>query len=520
MTRGTERAVGGDRSPPTAASRVATVAAVELIVNEQGRRRSVRLDLGRDRPGTLADLRRALGLAFRDEHAGRSLADLDLHRAMEFGDDPDALDCISRHLAAGWRPDRRGRFVVGRPPDRGPGTRPTGPDRPEAPIGPDPLPPIPWSIAVPGLIVAGVIGVVWSPLFAMIGAASSLAPLLRSLAPRILRRRTIRRHGEALAAHAAAVADVEGAWAEKMAEWLEERVLSPGTLDRGVESGTIRPWSRRLRAGEPLAVAVGRGRYRCRLEPDPGSPVGTGTTPMSTPEQDRVLVDVPLVIDLETGLAIGGDRADVLDLARWIVIETAFRHGPADLLATLVTTADRVVDWEWLRWIPSLRGVAVEPDEVVRLLEPLCSDGSGVTHLVLVDGVTPDGPGPLARVLAGRCRDVRVLWMGQRGDGPAACDRTVRVTADGFVRSGDPTEPEPLAGPASHAGWTWRLSADEAEEFGSFLAPFDDPEVDVGVVELPSVVPLDQLCSQVTAGHRVDVDRWDERWGAPSRIAF
>ncbi len=458
-------------------------------MNEGDRRRSVRVDLGRHRPATLADLRRALDVPVGIDAESPPLHQTELHRAMEFGDDPAEPNGVSRHLAAGWRPDERGRFTVSRSPDQGPGDRPNAPRRPEPPGGPEPLPPIPWSLTVPGLVVAAVVGLRWSPLFAVIGAVSSLTPLLHSLGPRVLQKRTNRRHDRALAEHAAAISVAEDQWAEALAAWLEDRTSSPGRLDEGVVSGTIRPWNRRLANAEALAVAIGRGRSRYRLDVD--------RSDSTSSDADRELEDVPLILDLDRGLAIDGDRADALDLARWILIETAFRHGPADLLVTLVTTDDRVVDWEWMRWLPSLRGVAVEPDELIGLLDFCGSPSAAVTQLVVVDGAVPSGPGPLARLLAGQVRNGRVLWLGEPGERPAVCDHEVRVTADGRVRLvAGPRTAGAVDGPLQ-AGWAWRLGADEAEEFASFLAPFDDPEIDVGAVELPAVVPLDGLCTPV-----------------------
>ncbi len=437
---------------------------MELIVETPEGAAAVQIELGADLGSrTLADLRTALGLAVGAHDHQVSLADVGLHRAMTLRADP-ALPTAGPHLAAGWRPDHVGRFAVVRPPAR-PRPRPAELEHPEPPPPPEQPPPIPYSTVIPMLMVSGLMAVLWSPMFAILSGASAMIPLARALGPRVMQPRRRRGHDEALEQHRREMQELLDRHAGEVADWVSRRVNSPGELDRLVESAVVRPWTRRLAADEPLAIGVGRGSLE--IEHPQGCPA---------------LDDVPLVLDVDHGMAITGGRLDVLAIARWVGVDVAFRHGPADLDVAVLTTGDRLVDWEWIRWIPGLRAVAVdlEVDAVSRSI----IDDDRTAHLVFVDGVSPSGSGPFARLLGGQSACARVIWLGEEDSIPAVCEVAVEATADGFVRA---------AGERAR-GWAWRLGADEAEQLAQFLAPFTDPEVDERSIDLPSTVPLARIC--------------------------
>ncbi|MEZ5229173.1 MAG: FtsK/SpoIIIE domain-containing protein [Acidimicrobiales bacterium] len=437
---------------------------MEFIVEDGRGSASFSVELGTDLSRhTLADLRSALGLRVAESHGSISPADIGLHRAMVFAREAEQAVPSSAHLQAGWRPDREGRISVIRPP-HGAAPRPERPSPPEHPQPLDPLPAIPYATVIPMLMVSALMATLWSPTFALLGAASAAIPLFRALGPRLTRTRAERRHAEEWREYELACRANEAAWGHAVAEWLERLVFSPGEIDRLVESVTLRPWTRRLATGVCLPVAVGRGGL---VIPD-GPAIG--------------LDDVPLVVDIERGLAVTGDRAEVLALARWIGIETAYRHGPADLECTIITTPDRRADWEWARWLPGFATVEVEHAGANAVAARMAE--AAATQLVIADGPTPSGPGAFARLLSGQMAAARVLWLGAVHDVPAVCEQVLEVTADGYVRSLD----------GAVAGWTWRLAANEAETFARFLAPFADPEVEERSAPLPDAVPLARLC--------------------------
>jgi len=128
-------------------------------------------------------------------------------------------------------------------------------------------------------------------------------------------------------------------------------------------------------------------------------------------------------------------EAEAIAVSRWG--DAAVGVGPADLGIVLVTTADRAVDWDQLKWSPSLAAcVVVDEDRDDALADALeCARCGGADAdrplLVVIDGAEPTASGLLARVLSGRVENTTLLWLGAPDAVPSGCRSSVTVAADG-----------------------------------------------------------------------------------------
>ncbi len=334
-------------------------------------------------------------------------------------------------------------------------------------------------------VTAGVAAVFFSPIFAILAGVSALGLVGRWLGS-IVGRRRARKRRERTRRHAEAI------WRSRVLVWLEAETVRRRETANGptrllqASAGDRSPWSDRLEPDEALGLTIGRGDVDAPIEcTDTRLPELLGEPATAT------MHDVPITIAVADGLAVCGDRSDMLACSRWLVASTVADIGPADLGVIVVTTADRCVDWDWLKWVPSLETcIVVGVDSDGALLETASRD---VPVLVVVDGGEPLAPGPLARVMAGRIRAVRLLWLGAGEDVPGGCRDRLEVAPGGgarFVRAGHD---------ASRLEWHG-LELDEAEHVARWLAPFVDPEVDDVGGRLPLNVSIGEICD-VDAAH-------------------
>jgi S-DNA-T family DNA segregation ATPase FtsK/SpoIIIE len=77
-------------------------------------------------------------------------------------------------------------------------------------------------------------------------------------------------------------------------------------------------------------------------------PIGLGSDLVG----DRC-VNVDLSAD--RGVALAGSERFRESLARTIVVEAVTLHGPADIDLVVLTTPDRLAQWDWAKWLPHLR---------------------------------------------------------------------------------------------------------------------------------------------------------------------
>lgn len=426
----------------------------------------------------------------------------------------DRIELESPHPTRRSRkPDHEGRITALRSPLT-PSTD-TSPLGFEIDLEPEPEPPagIAWGGVIPSVVTGAVAALLFSPLFALLAGGSVLVLIGRWVAGRLSYRRARRRRSEAIASARRNFHVAAARWLDVEVDRRRAAVLSPAGLARQVSEQRT-PWLERFQPDAGLDVVAGFGSGRV---PFPPAVDQEGLRSLGLAD-DLPAAEIPFSVRLAEGrgLAVTGDRADAMASGRWIVGSVASRIGPADLRIVLITSADRLVDWEWTKWIPSLEVVAVGPDEIDAVLGPLAAEGAPGTQLrpslTVIDGPEPTGPGPLALLVGGRVDRARFLWIGDVDEVPAGCSHRLHRTADGRAELSDLCLPEP----SIRLGQAWTLSNDDAEAAARWLAPFTDPEREEAGSGLPVAVSL-----EAAAGIAGDLEiairsAWDE--ADPTRL--
>jgi S-DNA-T family DNA segregation ATPase FtsK/SpoIIIE len=122
-----------------------------------------------------------------------------------------------------------------------------------------------------------------------------------------------------------------------------------------------RLWERRRVDRDFLAVRVGTGTLPVmplRIE-DNGSPL-TPTDPFMLAEAKALVrrygaaPALPLVVPLDRigNVSLIGPRLELLELLRALVVQAAALHAPDDLRIGLACPAERIADWQWIKWLP------------------------------------------------------------------------------------------------------------------------------------------------------------------------
>ncbi len=369
------------------------------------------------------------------------------------------------------RPDSGGRVTALRapvsvPPEPGRiAIRAIVPDPPKDPAA------MAWSAIVPSVVSGAVGAVVFSPLFALLAVASVAVCLGRWMVGRISHARVVRHRRRAIIEADHEFEAAVAAWARAEIDRRCRLWPSPAGVLRSASSLRT-PWNHRLGADDELTVAVGDGS--CWVQPT----LSTGESSERTSE----LAGVPILVGLAPGrgLAVVGDRSSVLDSARWLISSSAARYGPADLDLLVLTTPDRLSDWDWIKWLPSLVSVVCSDEETEQMLH-LIAEASRPA-LVVVDGREPGAPGPLAVALSGRLERSRILWLGDSPSVPAACTHELRVAPDAGFELVDLVTPASV--PTIH-GDVFAFETAAADLIARSLAPFVDPERDEPAARLP-----------------------------------
>jgi S-DNA-T family DNA segregation ATPase FtsK/SpoIIIE len=116
-------------------------------------------------------------------------------------------------------------------------------------------------------------------------------------------------------------------------------------------------WERRPRDLDFLRLGVGSGRQQTRVD------VRYNRDPIKSGQFEgfdgETVDDVPVNVDLPEYGVVGlyGDRARVQSSARWLAVQAACLHDPAEV--AIVAIVERPDEWEWLKWLPHVDGRSI-----------------------------------------------------------------------------------------------------------------------------------------------------------------
>lgn len=216
-------------------------------------------------------------------------------------------------------------------------------------------------------------------------------------------------------AYARRVEEVEAeinALRKRQAEALDFTYPTAETIRGWLESGGSRLWERRPGDSDFLDVSLGTGdvaaSFSLRL---PGVEIPELAPAQLLEARDRLkqlltIPTLPITARLrELGsLAITGPRSMREGLGRSLICTLAGLHAPSDLEIYAIYAANRVEEWDWLKWLPHARALeggaevhlAYEPSSVrllvsglldklrAREVHPAGGDGSGAPRTALV----------------------------------------------------------------------------------------------------------------------------------------
>jgi S-DNA-T family DNA segregation ATPase FtsK/SpoIIIE len=224
---------------------------------------------------------------------------------------------------------------------------------------------------------------------------------------------------------------------------------------------SARLWERRPGDADFLVVRVGEGRQP--LATPLGIPVEDGPAQASDPvclsAADELIqaygsvADAAIGVDLRSArvLSILGPRGARLDLARALCCQLAVLHAPEELRLLLCAPSTDAPDWEWIKWLPHLRGAqdgaeGESSPELVddpAVLDTLVSSraararkvqagadllDSGPWLVVVADGVLPT-PEAVSLLRRAPSRTTLVVLGASQAEEPNEVDIRVRVTS-------------------------------------------------------------------------------------------
>ena len=334
-------------------------------------------------------------------------------------------------------------------------------------------------------------------------------------------------------------------------ERARRRALAPHLLEirRRVELPSTRLWERRLSSPDALTIRLGVGTVTW-------DPTG-GAAEMLEDEDEEVrglirdrstLTDVEILGDLRAGpIGFVGDESHAHKAARLALLQLSTHHGPADISIAILTTDEKVDEWEWAQWLPHTAAASGG-------VQLLSGDDAKSYTSSLLNSVTSDRPSmPAAKLepavllvvddldlLHQRSSALRqllerteqnvfgVVLAPVEDQLPASVTTVVEIDKrDGeFLRS-TPARPGDV-----ESGIIDGVSTQVASEIARAMARFDDPEVvrpggtvPVGVsakdvfpsalFEPPQVGP-DGIATQATTEH---IESIRQRWKLSKRTS-
>jgi S-DNA-T family DNA segregation ATPase FtsK/SpoIIIE len=280
----------------------------------------------------------------------------------------------------------------------------------------------------------------------------------------------------------------------------------PAAVRRAATTRNTLVWSRARDDANFLEVRVGLGDQpsRLSLRRSDGAVSAAGT-----------VASVPVTLSLRlTPIGICGPRATRLAIARWLVIQLAVLHSPADLSLALVGRGDAAT-WSWLRRLPHYQ-VATGPDANPSPPRPASADHATDRWTVLViDDPSAADLTALARTFALGCpNQVTAIWLSaDERDLPGT--RAVSVVGDAGARLAVKAAAGPNGADDGHDrdGIADQVSLEWAQSVSRTLMPLRDPGC-ADVASLPDQCRLLELHDPVPHASPAVLDHW-ARGGRP-----
>ena len=243
---------------------------------------------------------------------------------------------------------------------------------------------------------------------------------------------------------------------------------------------------------------------------------------------------VPAEVDFlgERGLGVVGGTEFARSVVSALLVEAAVTHGPADLDMVVLSSSQRVHQWDWVKWLPHAR---VGGDaRIFRTVEEVAAWAAAVrrgweqpdrptssTHVTLVVVDEPswwrERNAPLRIVFSDPAIPLRfVAITTDAADVPAVCTTVITEHPDGVAAVDHLLDRRRIDGVVP-----FRLSEPRARAAARRLASLDDPDVPtVSDTNLPSVVPLLALLGLDDPSTDDIVDRWSRRRGNRATVTI
>ncbi|GAC1329550.1 MAG: FtsK/SpoIIIE domain-containing protein [Candidatus Dormibacteria bacterium] len=391
-------------------------------------------------------------------------------------------------------------------------------------------------------LLAGLVmyALVRSPLTLVFVALSPLMAVGSYLEGRLGGRADYRRSRSAFEADVAALrAELETA---TNGEAVQRGAASPGL---GVLAGRVhrretRLWERRPQDADFLELRVGTASLPSlhRVEVGEGGSALLRQAAMEVFQPLAELAGLPLTLPLaELGsVGISGARAEVEDLARWLVVQAAVMHSPSHLSICAAVPPGATAGWDWLKWLPHTdpgAGVVDGPvlcsdhasaralverlqgvvDQRVSIVGPYASAAARTQFsfvLVLLDEALALPRGVLSRLLLEGPRVGLVFaWLGSSvRELPTECQAVLELEPGGAVRLVIPGTGSATAGRLAED----RATAAEARQVALDLAPLRDTAGALGTRTVPREVGLLEVLGVTRAKVEALVSaRWGDR---------
>lgn len=384
---------------------------------------------------------------------------------------------------------------------------PRKPNPPQYPELVTPSTGVVWASNLSFLLVGVVGAIVYSPFFLLFGLAMVITwPLIR-LEEKL---RAKRKNEGLLTKFAEDLADFERTLEKKMRfDSARMRVDRPGPAEirRRALTPSTRLWERKVGHSDFLVLSCGVGDVSVRDETDWDNHHEQVRSVLS---RGAILRQAPMELDLGKRRSVGvvGSRPHALAVVRNLITQVAVLHGPAQVRLAVLTTASRVSEWDWTKWLPHVlldhqsdyRFLARTELEARRVIERLqASTGRGEEEQVTLVVLDLDDPvETMHRLLAEP--NFRAIVLGTEGE-PLPCEVLLRPDTTNPLQ--DQVQPRYHTS-ALIAG----ISQEAAETCSIALARYSDPNLRVVGSDLPASLSLLDLLGR----HELTPTRVLQQW--------